>query len=161
MGSLSLAKSTMFSDKRTKETFVSAQTNITNAYSYGYHAAYKSTFECDISGNQTCNIHCNGNGCNNLTLLNCGSNDINEGCNIDCKSSNQNDTSPNGTINDDILSNLNFENLIKNVSHYIDAHATLEFSAARDVMEACSMEKINKNISIAGDDFELHNGESI
>ena len=28
-------------------------------------------------------------------------------------------------------------------------------------MEACSMEKVNKNISIAGDDFELYNGESI
>ena len=71
MHSLSLAKSTMFSSKRAKETFVSAQTNTTNPYFYGYDAAYKSTFECDISGNHTCNIHCSGNGCNNLTLLNC------------------------------------------------------------------------------------------
>ena len=61
MGSLSLAKSTMFSSKGTKETFVSAQINITNAHC-GYHAAYKSTFECDISGNPTSNIHYGGNG---------------------------------------------------------------------------------------------------
>ena len=137
---------------------IDSANTLSDIFMYGYYSGWNSTVRCKKG--HTCNIYCDGSGCNNMKLecntddtgvcpiIDCSSSDINDICGVGNNNSNNNNTGNNIFGSAPFLNEVTPERLFQSMIRNVDSSYSsggYDISTIANSFDICEGDKNNNS----------------